>query len=64
MVAGCIDAQCDNLDTCGEPEFIERTTYACGFDSVSTEINGNPPSFFLENQGGTWREWLPYFINQ
>lgn len=52
-MAACIDAGCDYLDICGEPEFMERmeamyhekavgngslVVSACGFDSVPAEI--------------------------
>ncbi|XP_031093670.1 probable mitochondrial saccharopine dehydrogenase-like oxidoreductase At5g39410 [Ipomoea triloba] len=53
VVAACVDAGCDYLDICGEPEFMERTeaSYhekaagkgslvisACGYDSVPAEL--------------------------
>ncbi|CAI0453909.1 unnamed protein product [Linum tenue] len=53
VVAACVEAGCDYLDICGEPEFMERMEYsyhdqavengalvvsACGFDSVPAEL--------------------------
>ncbi|KAL8193465.1 hypothetical protein R6Q57_026600 [Mikania cordata] len=53
VVAACIEAGCDYLDICGEPEFMERmeavyhekavemgslVVSACGFDSVPAEL--------------------------
>ncbi|CAH9109467.1 unnamed protein product [Cuscuta epithymum] len=53
VVAACVDAGCDYLDICGEPEFMERmeASYhdkaaekgslvisACGFDSIPAEL--------------------------
>ncbi|CAI0453907.1 unnamed protein product [Linum tenue] len=53
VVAACVQAGCDYLDICGEPEFMERMEFvyhdqavetgslvvsACGFDSVPAEL--------------------------
>ncbi|KAI3748002.1 hypothetical protein L6452_10804 [Arctium lappa] len=53
VVAACVEAGCDYLDICGEPEFMERmeafyhekavekgslVISACGFDSVPAEL--------------------------
>ncbi|CAI0386946.1 unnamed protein product [Linum tenue] len=53
VVSACVEAGCDYLDICGEPEFMERMEYsyhdqavengslvvsACGFDSVPAEL--------------------------
>ncbi|KAJ9540720.1 hypothetical protein OSB04_027226 [Centaurea solstitialis] len=53
VVSACVDAGCDYLDICGEPEFMERmeafydmkavekgslVISACGFDSVPAEL--------------------------
>ncbi|XP_057964218.1 probable mitochondrial saccharopine dehydrogenase-like oxidoreductase At5g39410 [Malania oleifera] len=53
VVAACVEAGCDYLDICGEPEFIERmeakfhekagergslVVSACGYDSVPAEL--------------------------
>ncbi|KAD7479477.1 hypothetical protein R6Q59_008305 [Mikania micrantha] len=53
VVAACVEAGCDYLDICGEPEFMERmeagyhekavekgslVVSACGFDSIPAEL--------------------------
>lgn len=66
VVRACVEAGCDYLDICGEPEFMERTeadhhragaeagsliVSACGFDSVPADLG----VLFAVCTRGCWR---------